>query len=154
MAGILNMSPGHSFVAVGRCRSVALRGRSSQAAAAAPSSIHLARNSPAGVNAVKQVAHGAVGGIGMALTEEVMIDTRYGRYTNANLADYHVPVNADAPPMEIVFVNKADNIISPTGAKGIGEIALVGVAPAIANAVFNATGKRIRQLPITPDKLI
>ena len=97
---------------------------------------------------------GAVGGIGMALTEEVIIDNRYGRYTNANLADYHVPVNADAPPMEILFVNQPDNIISPTGAKGIGEIALVGVAPAIANAVFNATGKRIRQLPITPDKLI
>ncbi len=101
-----------------------------------------------------QMVGGAVGGIGMALTEEVLTDNRYGRYTNANLADYHVPVNADAPPMEILFVNQPDNIISPTGAKGIGEIALVGVAPAIANAVFNATGKRIRQLPITPDKLI
>ena len=101
-----------------------------------------------------QMVGGAVGGIGMALTEEVIIDNRYGRYTNANLADYHVPVNADAPPMEILFVNQPDNIISPTGAKGIGEIALVGVAPAIANAVFNATGKRIRNLPITPDKLI
>ena len=97
---------------------------------------------------------GAVGGIGMALTEEVNIDNRYGRYTNANFGDYHVPVNADAPPMDVVFVNKADIIISPTGAKGIGEIALVGVAPAIANAVYNATGKRIRNLPITPDKLI
>jgi len=101
-----------------------------------------------------QMVGGAVGGIGMALTEEVFIDSRYGRYTNANLADYHVPVNADTPPIEVVFVNKADNIISPTGAKGIGEIALVGVAPAIANAVYNATGKRIRNLPITPDKLI
>lgn len=101
-----------------------------------------------------QMIGGAVGGIGMALTEEVFIDNRYGRYTNANLADYHVPVNADTPPIDVVFVNKPDNIISPTGAKGIGEIALVGVAPAIANAVYNATGKRIRQLPITPDKLI
>ena len=101
-----------------------------------------------------QMVGGAVGGIGMALTEEVFIDNRYGRYTNANFADYHVPVNADTPPMDVVFVNKADNIISPTGAKGVGEIALVGVAPAIANAVYNATGKRIRQLPITPDKLI
>jgi xanthine dehydrogenase YagR molybdenum-binding subunit len=101
-----------------------------------------------------QMVGGAVGGIGMALTEETMIDNRYGRYTNANLADYHVPVNADAPPMEILFVDQPDNIISPTGAKGIGEIALVGVAPAIANAVYNATGKRIRQLPITPEKLI
>lgn len=101
-----------------------------------------------------QMVGGAVGGIGMALTEEVFIDSRYGRYTNANLADYHVPVNADTPPIDVLFVNKADNIISPTGAKGVGEIALVGVAPAIANAVFNATGKRIRQLPITPDKLM
>ena len=101
-----------------------------------------------------QMVGGAVGGIGMALTEEVLIDNRYGRYTNSNFADYHVPVNADTPPIDVLFVNKADNIISPTGAKGIGEIALIGVAPAIANAVYNATGKRIRQLPITPDKLI
>ncbi len=101
-----------------------------------------------------QMVGGAVGGIGMALTEEAVIDNRYGRYINANFADYHVPVNADAPPIDVLFVNKADNIISPTGAKGIGEIALVGVAPAITNAVYNATGKRIRQLPVTPDKLI
>lgn len=101
-----------------------------------------------------QMIGGAVGGIGMALTEEVLIDNRYGRYINANFGDYHVPVNADTPVMDAVFVNKPDNIISPTGAKGVGEIALVGVAPAIANAVYNATGKRIRQLPITPDKLI
>jgi xanthine dehydrogenase YagR molybdenum-binding subunit len=101
-----------------------------------------------------QMVGGAVGGIGMALTEEVFIDHRYGRYTNSNFGDYHVPVNADTPPIDVVFVNKADNIISPTGAKGVGEIALVGVAPAIANAVYNATGKRIRNLPITPDKLI
>ncbi len=101
-----------------------------------------------------QMIGGAVGGIGMALTEAVVIDNRYGRYTNSNFADYHVPVNADALPIDVLFVNKADNIISPTGAKGIGEIALVGVAPAIANAVYNATGKRIRQLPITPDKLL
>ncbi|HPG12512.1 MAG TPA: xanthine dehydrogenase family protein molybdopterin-binding subunit, partial [Chitinophagaceae bacterium] len=77
-----------------------------------------------------------------------------GRYINANLADYHVPVNADIPAIDVLFVNKPDNIISPTGAKGIGEIALVGVAPAVANAVYNATGKRITRLPITPDKLI
>jgi len=101
-----------------------------------------------------QMVGGAVGGIGMALTEEAIIDNRYGRYVNSNFADYHVPVNADTPPMDVLFVNKPDNIISPTGAKGIGEIALVGVAPAIANAVYNATGKRIRHLPITPDKLL
>jgi xanthine dehydrogenase YagR molybdenum-binding subunit len=101
-----------------------------------------------------QMVGGAVGGIGMAMTEETLMDHRFGRYINSNFVDYHVPVHADVPPMDIVFVNKPDNIISPTGAKGIGEIALVGVAPAILNAVYNATGKRIRHLPVTPDKLI
>ncbi len=101
-----------------------------------------------------QMVGGAVGGIGMAMTEETLIDHRYGRYINTNFVDYHVPVHADAPPMDILFVNKPDNIISPTGAKGIGEIALIGVAPAILNAVYNATGKRIRKLPVTPDVLI
>jgi xanthine dehydrogenase YagR molybdenum-binding subunit len=101
-----------------------------------------------------QMVGGAVGGIGMAMTEETLIDSRYGRYINSNFVDYHVPVHADVPPMDIVFTNQPDYIISPTGAKGIGEIALVGVAPAIANAVYNATGKRVRDLPITPDKLI
>ena len=101
-----------------------------------------------------QMVGGAVGGIGMALTEETITDNRYGRYVNSNFADYHVPVHADAPPIDVLFVNKPDMIISPTGAKGIGEIALIGVAPAIANAVYNATGKRVRQLPITPDKLL
>jgi len=101
-----------------------------------------------------QMVGGAVGGIGMAMTEETLMDHRYGRYINSNFVDYHVPVHADVPPMDVLFVNKPDNIISPTGAKGIGEIALVGVAPAILNAVYNATGKRIRSLPVTPDKLI
>jgi len=101
-----------------------------------------------------QMVGGAVGGIGMAMTEETLIDHRYGRYINANFVDYHVPVHADAPPMDVLFVNKADMIISPTGAKGIGEIALVGVAPAIINAIYNATGKRVRTLPVTPDQLI
>lgn len=101
-----------------------------------------------------QMVGGAVGGIGMAMTEETLMDHRFGRYINSNFVDYHVPVHADVPPMDIVFVDKPDTIISPTGAKGIGEIALVGVAPAILNAVYNATGKRIRQLPVTPDKLI
>jgi xanthine dehydrogenase YagR molybdenum-binding subunit len=101
-----------------------------------------------------QMVGGAVGGIGMAMTEETLIDSRFGRYINANFVDYHVPVHADAPPMDVLFVNKPDNIISPTGAKGIGEIALVGVAPAIINAIYNATGKRVRDLPVTPDKVI
>ena len=104
--------------------------------------------------AASQMIGGAVGGIGMVLTEEAVIDDRYGRYINGNLADYHVPVNADIPDIEAIFVDKPDMIINPIGTKGVGEISLIGVAPAVANAVYNATGKRVRELPITPDKLI
>jgi xanthine dehydrogenase YagR molybdenum-binding subunit len=104
--------------------------------------------------AASQMIGGVVGGMGMALMEDLIIDHRYGRPINNNLADYHVPVNADIPPIDVFFVNKKDPYINPMGSKGIGEIALIGVAPAIANAVFNATGKRIRELPITLDKLI
>ena len=101
-----------------------------------------------------QVVGGAIGGIGMALMEEGVMDHRYGRYVNNNFADYHVPVNADIPQIEALFVNKPDPHINQMGAKGMGEIALIGMAAAIANAVYNATGKRVRDLPITPDKLI
>ncbi|PZR25378.1 MAG: xanthine dehydrogenase family protein molybdopterin-binding subunit [Citrobacter freundii] len=101
-----------------------------------------------------QMIGGVVGGIGMALTEEAIIDHRFGRYVNNNFADYHVPVNADIPYIEALFVNKPDPVLNPMGAKGMGEIALIGFAASVANAVYNATGKRVRQLPITPDKLI
>jgi len=101
-----------------------------------------------------QMLGGVVGGIGMALMEEVEVDHKYGRMMNSNLAGYHVPVNADIPYIDVLYVNKPDLIISPTGAKGIGETALVGVAPAVANAVYNATGKRVRNLPITADKVM
>jgi xanthine dehydrogenase YagR molybdenum-binding subunit len=104
--------------------------------------------------AASQMIGGAVGGIGMALMEDLVFDHRYGRAINNNLADYHVPVNADIPNIEVFFVDKKDPYINPMGSKGLGEIALIGMAPAIANAVFNATGKRIRELPVTPDKLI
>jgi len=104
--------------------------------------------------AAGQMIGGAVGGIGMALTEELVIDHRFGRAINNNLADYHVPVNADIPNQEVFFVNKKDPYSNPMGTKGLGETSLVGMAPAIANAVFNATGKRIRTLPITLDKII
>jgi len=90
----------------------------------------------------------------MALTEEAIFDHTYGRYVNGNFADYHVPVNADIQDIEAIFIDKPDPYINPIGTKGIGEISLIGVAAAVANAVFNATGKRIRELPITPDKLI
>jgi xanthine dehydrogenase YagR molybdenum-binding subunit len=104
--------------------------------------------------AASQMIGGAVGGIGMALMEDLVIDERFGRAINNNLADYHVPVNADIPNIEVLFVNKKDPYTNPMGSKGIGEISLIGMAPAVANAVFNATGKRIRSLPITPDKLL
>ena len=86
--------------------------------------------------------------------EEGVVDHRYGRYVNADLAGYHVPVHADIPQIDSLFVNKPDFKVNPMGAKGMGEIALIGMSAAVANAVFNATGKRIRELPITPDKLI
>ncbi|MBC7934055.1 MAG: xanthine dehydrogenase family protein molybdopterin-binding subunit [Rhizobacter sp.] len=104
--------------------------------------------------AKSQMIGGVVGGIGGALMEESVIDERYGRWINNNFADYHVPVHADVPAIEAVFVDKPDPILNPVGSKGMGEIALIGFAAAVANAVYHATGKRIRELPITPDKLI
>jgi xanthine dehydrogenase YagR molybdenum-binding subunit len=77
-----------------------------------------------------------------------------GRIVNSSLAEYHVPVNADIPKLEAFFVEERDDKVNPPGAKGIGEVGYVGVASAVANAVFHATGRRIRQLPITLDKLI
>jgi xanthine dehydrogenase YagR molybdenum-binding subunit len=95
-----------------------------------------------------------VWGIGMALTEETEIDHRYGRIMNANLAGYHVPVNADIQEVDTIFVPEEDKIVNPLGVKGLGELGMVGVPAAIANAIYHATGKRIRELPITPDKLL
>jgi xanthine dehydrogenase YagR molybdenum-binding subunit len=102
-----------------------------------------------------QCIGGMIGGIGMALMEHSTVDARNGRVPNANFAEYAVPVHADAPSlMDVIFVEENDPHVNPLGVKGVGEIAMVGVAPAIANAVFHATGKRIRELPITPDKLL
>jgi xanthine dehydrogenase YagR molybdenum-binding subunit len=97
---------------------------------------------------------GVVWGIGMALQEATEIDHRYGRIMNPNLQHYHVPVNADIHEIETIFVEEDDKIVNPLGVKGMGELGMVGIPAAIANAVFHATGKRIRDLPITPDKLI
>jgi xanthine dehydrogenase YagR molybdenum-binding subunit len=102
-----------------------------------------------------QCIGGMIGGIGMALMEHSIVDARNGRVSNANFAEYAVPVHADAPPlMEAIFVEEHDPHVNPLGVKGVGEIAMVGVAPAITNAIFHATGKRIRELPVTPDKLL
>ena len=97
---------------------------------------------------------GVVWGIGMALTEATEIDHRFGRIMNPNLQHYHVPVNADVHEIETIFVEEDDRIVNPLGVKGMGELGMVGIPAAIANAVFHATGKRIRELPITPDKLL
>jgi xanthine dehydrogenase YagR molybdenum-binding subunit len=102
-----------------------------------------------------QCIGGMIGGIGMALMEHSVVDARNGRVINANFAEYLVPVHADAPPvMDVIFVDEDDPHVNPLGVKGLGEIAIVGVASAIGSAVFHATGKRIRELPITPDKLL
>jgi xanthine dehydrogenase YagR molybdenum-binding subunit len=97
---------------------------------------------------------GVVWGIGMALHEDTQIDHRYGRMMTTDLASYHVPVNADVLEVVTDFVEEDDKIVNPLGIKGMGELCMVGVPAAIANAVFHATGKRIRDLPITPDKLL
>ncbi|MET0243920.1 MAG: xanthine dehydrogenase family protein molybdopterin-binding subunit [Flavitalea sp.] len=101
-----------------------------------------------------QIIGGVIFGIGAALMEATEYDTRWGNATTRTLADYHVPVNLDVPPIDVHFIGKPDPHISPIGARGIGEIGITGVSAAIANAVFNATGKRLRDLPLTPDKLI
>ena len=100
-----------------------------------------------------QIIGGVVWGIGMALHEETLLDHRFGRFMNANFGEYHVPVNADIHNIEVIFVDEPDPIINPLGIKGVGEIGIVGVAAAVANAIYHATGKRVRDLPITLDKL-
>ena len=93
-------------------------------------------------------------GIGAALMEEMAVDKRYGLFINHDLAGYEVPVHADVPHLEALFVDELDPMISPLKAKGVGELGLTGVAPAIANAIYNATGVRVRQYPITLDKYL
>jgi xanthine dehydrogenase YagR molybdenum-binding subunit len=101
-----------------------------------------------------QVIGGAVMAVGMALHEEAVMDHRLGRFMTHNFADYHIPVNADIPEIEVIFVNERDTEVSPLGVKGVGEIGVVGTAAAVANAIHHATGKRVRSLPVTVDKLL
>jgi xanthine dehydrogenase YagR molybdenum-binding subunit len=101
-----------------------------------------------------QVLGGIVWGIAMALREQAVFDPHHGRIMNADLAEYHVPVNADVPAIDVILIGEEDPHINELGIKGIGELPVCGVAPAIANAVYHATGKRIRDLPITIDKLV
>ena len=101
-----------------------------------------------------QILGGIVWGISMALQEHSVMDHHLGRFINHSLAEYHVPVNADIHNLQVIFVEEHDTIVNPLGVKGVGEIGMVGVAAAVANAVFHATGKRVRELPITLDKLL
>ena len=104
--------------------------------------------------ASSQIMGGVVWGIGMALHEETLFDHKFGRIMNSDIAEYHVPVNADVHDIKVIFVDEPDSTINPLGVKGLGEIGIVGVAAAIANAVYHATGKRVRDLPLTLDKLL
>ena len=101
-----------------------------------------------------QILGGVVMGIGMALHEETFADVRLGRWMNHNYAEYHVPANADIHDIDVIFVDEPDPEVTPLGVKGLGEIGIVGTAAAVANAIFHATGKRVRSLPITIDKLL
>jgi xanthine dehydrogenase YagR molybdenum-binding subunit len=92
-------------------------------------------------------------GLGMALMEETQFDERNGRIMNPSLAEYHVPVHLDVPDIDVIWTDIADPH-APMGAHGIGEIGITGVAAAVANAVYNATGTRVRDLPITLDRLL
>src|ERR1700730_4417143 len=93
-------------------------------------------------------------GIGMALMEEGLLDSESGRFITHDLGAYHVPVNSDVPDIDVSFIDEPDQNFNPVGARGVGEIGITGVAAAIANAVYHATGKRILDLPVTMDKLI
>lgn len=104
--------------------------------------------------AASQIMGSVVWGIGMALHEETLVDHAFGRVMNANIAEYHVPVSADVHDIKVIFVEEPDSTVNPLGIKGVGEIGIVGVAAAVANAVYHATGKRVRDLPITIDKIL
>jgi xanthine dehydrogenase YagR molybdenum-binding subunit len=104
--------------------------------------------------AASQVRGGVVWGIGATLREASEVDPRYGGFLNADLAEYVVPVNADIGSIEVEFVDKPDFKFNSAGVKGLGEVSMVGVAAAIANAVFHATGRRLRDLPIRIENLL
>ncbi len=101
-----------------------------------------------------QLMGGLIWGIGSALHEVTEIDRRNARYVNDNIAEYLVPVNADVAKLDVIFVDEADTKVNPLGIKGLGELGNVGTSAAIANAVFHATGKRVRELPIRIESLL
>ena len=104
--------------------------------------------------ATSQCYGGQIWGIGSALTEEMVIDERTGLIVNHDLAEYHVPVNADVPQLEVVLLPELDHAASPLAGKGIGELAIAGVGAAVTNAIYNACGVRVRDYPMTLDKVL
>jgi xanthine dehydrogenase YagR molybdenum-binding subunit len=106
------------------------------------------------LSARSQVIGAMTMGVGAALMEELVVDKRRGFFVNHDLAAYEVPVHADIPHQEVIFLDETDPISSPMKAKGVGELGLCGVAAAVANAVYNATGARVRDYPITLDKFL
>ncbi|WET02394.1 xanthine dehydrogenase family protein molybdopterin-binding subunit [Flavobacterium sp. YJ01] len=104
--------------------------------------------------AESQILGGMIWGISKALHEETILDHQFGKYMNPNLAEYHIPVHADIHDLEVIFIEEEDDFVNDLGVKGVGEIGVVGMPPAIANAIFHATGKRINNLPIHFDKLL
>ena len=101
-----------------------------------------------------QAIGGMVFGIGAALTEDLVVDTRYGFFVNHDLAEYHIPAHADVPAIEAIYLSELDDKANPLKAKGVGELGISGAGAAIANAVYNACGVRIREYPLTLDKVI
>jgi xanthine dehydrogenase YagR molybdenum-binding subunit len=104
--------------------------------------------------AASQVRGGVIMGIGQALMEESHLDPNIGYPVVYDLATYHFPAHADIPRIDVAFVGEPDLNFNPVGARGVGEVGITGVSAAVANAVYHATGKRLRNLPLTPDKLI
>jgi xanthine dehydrogenase YagR molybdenum-binding subunit len=101
-----------------------------------------------------QVIGGCIWGVGQALTEESLLDPRDGHFVTRSYAEYHIPSNLDIGEIKTIFIEEEDKQVNKLGVKGLGEVGIVGVSASIANAIFNATGKRVRSLPITPDKLL
>ena len=104
--------------------------------------------------AANQAVGGMVWGIAYALQEEAVIDTRTGGFANPDFGEYHVAVNADVPAIECHFIEEVDTSANQVGAKGVGELGISGAGAAVANAIFNACGVRVRDFPVTLDKLI
>jgi xanthine dehydrogenase YagR molybdenum-binding subunit len=101
-----------------------------------------------------QLLGGMTMGLSMALHEDGVLDPRFGHVVNHDFAEYHIPANADVGSIEVAWLDEHDPYVNPMGAKGIGELGIVGTAAAVANAVYHATGMRVRDLPITLDKLL